>query len=340
MERLRRTSHERGGYFTRKDGDDCGYPPSELGRLVDRAILVRLRRGAFAFADDHRSWSVRQAHLVTARAVQAWLGPDYALSHDSAAVAHGLGTYGRSLDVVHVVRVGGTTSRTRNGIKRHRDTIGASDVVVVEGLRVVRAQLAVAQTLTTSDLEAGAVLASSWLSHLISDARRRGRWEWFSQDDAKEDLRNELAALGGRPGTRAAADAITIADGRCESPGEVRVLVLCWRFGIPRPDAQYEIPLEEGRAEVDFLWPTERLVVEFDGHVKYDDTDREAAQRTVWAEKRREKRITDRGYHVIRVTWEDLAPENAKRTAARLRRELARAQRLYGHLGAGSTSTQ
>jgi len=57
----------------------------------------------------------------------------------------------------------------------------------------------------------------------------------------------------------------------------------------------------------------------------------------VWAEKRRELKVRDLGYHVVRLTWADLAPENAERTAARLRRELARAQRLYGHLSVGSS---
>ncbi len=338
VERLQRIARQQGGYLTRQDGKDCGYLPSELGRLVDRGVLVRLRRGAFAVADDHATWSRRQRHLVTARAALAHLGPGYALSHDSAAAAHDLSLYGLDLDVVHVARVGGTTSRTRNGITRHRDVLEEADVVDVDGLRVVRAPLAVAQAAVASDVERGAVLVSSWISHLRSDARRRGRLEQFSQEEAKGDIRRVLASYAGRPGTRTAADAVTIADGRCESPGEVRVLVLCWRFDLPRPEMQYELSLLDGRrAEVDFLWPTQRLVVEFDGRVKYDEDGDESARATVWAEKRRELKVRDLGYHVVRLTWADLAPENAERTAARLRRELARAQRLYGHLSVGSS---
>ncbi|WP_262850399.1 endonuclease domain-containing protein [Mumia quercus] len=238
-----------------------------------------------------------------------------------------------------MARVGGTTSRTRNGIVRHRDALRASDVVDVEGIPTVRPPLAVAQAATTSEIDTGAVLVSSWISQLMSDARRRGCLEWFSQDDAKAELREVLASLGSRPGSRTAADAVTIADGRCESPAEVRVLVLCWRFSLPRPETQYELALPEGRrAEVDFLWPEQRLVVEFDGRVKYDGSGEQTGA-SVWAEKTRELKIRDLGYHVLRLTWADLAPENAERTAARLRRELVRAQRLYGHLSDGSSRT-
>ncbi|WP_372500463.1 type IV toxin-antitoxin system AbiEi family antitoxin domain-containing protein [Mumia quercus] len=67
VERLQRVAREQGGYLTRQDGKDCGYPHSELGRLVERKVLVRLRRGAFAFAEDHVTWSPRERHLVTAR---------------------------------------------------------------------------------------------------------------------------------------------------------------------------------------------------------------------------------------------------------------------------------
>jgi very-short-patch-repair endonuclease len=53
---------------------------------------------------------------------------------------------------------------------------------------------------------------------------------------------------------------------------------------------------------VDFL-VDERVVIEFDGLVKYDGHEGQAA---LAAEKRREDRLRAAGYEVIRLTWADL----------------------------------
>jgi very-short-patch-repair endonuclease len=53
---------------------------------------------------------------------------------------------------------------------------------------------------------------------------------------------------------------------------------------------------------VDLLVEGTKLVVEFDGKLKYADGDAEV----LWAEKRREDRLRRLGYTVIRVSWADL----------------------------------
>ena len=54
---------------------------------------------------------------------------------------------------------------------------------------------------------------------------------------------------------------------------------------------------------VDLLVGT-RVVVEFDGAVKYDGLD---GRRALMEEKRREERLRDAGFRILRVTWRDLA---------------------------------
>ena len=59
-------------------------------------------------------------------------------------------------------------------------------------------------------------------------------------------------------------------------------------------------------ARVDFLFRAQRVVVEFDGAVKYGGPGTQG-QLALVAEKRREDTIRRLGYVVVRLTWADLA---------------------------------
>ena len=84
--------------------------------------------------------------------------------------------------------------------------------------------------------------------------------------------------------------------------------------GFPPPVLQAELTASDGDfvARVDFLFPDERVVVEFDGETKYGDGPAEA----VIAEKWREDRIRELGYIVVRVSWSDLAYRDAAPNAS------------------------
>ena len=69
---------------------------------------------------------------------------------------------------------------------------------------------------------------------------------------------------------------------------------------------------------VDFL-VAGRVVVEFDGLLKYRGED---GPEVVVAEKRREDRLRELGYEVVRVTWDELA--HPERILARIRAALLR----------------
>ncbi|MFD1825176.1 MULTISPECIES: hypothetical protein [Mumia] len=81
------------------------------------------------------------------------------------------------LDLSHVGRVGGATSRRRNRIQIHREVLAETDVEAVDGVATARADLAVAQVMTCRPLAAGAVIASAWLASCHSEARRRSMVE-------------------------------------------------------------------------------------------------------------------------------------------------------------------
>ena len=60
-------------------------------------------------------------------------------------------------------------------------------------------------------------------------------------------------------------------------------------------------------------------MVEFDGAVKYDGAE---GREALVAEKKREDRIRELGYQVVRLTWAELADPH--RLLARIRSALAR----------------
>lgn len=343
MEALTRLARQHGGSFSAADADTLGYDGRVLSALVDQGTLVRLRRGIYTMADEHQVRSVRDAHVLATRQAVEGLGEGYAASHDSALLVHRIVTDaldlpdGRlDLDVSHVARVGGATSRRRNRIQVHREALDAADVVTVDGLATVRPELAAAQVMTCRPLAVGAVAASGWLASCRQDAHARGTA--YDEADAKATLTAVLDGLGRRPGVRTARHAVEIADGRCDSVAEVLVLLTCWQYGVPRPETQRTVDLLNGRwAEVDFLWPDVRMVLEFDGKGKYEDglapdgrVIRSGKQK-LWAEKKREDALRELRYHVVRIDWQDVLPHRRERTAARIMRELAvAASRMQG----------
>ena len=83
------------------------------------------------------------------------------------------------------------------------------------------------------------------------------------------------------------------------SEAERRFLHLLRAAGIPPTDTNVRL----GAYEVDFLWRSERLVVEVDGYA-YHST-RAAFER----DRRRDADLQALGYRVLRVTWRQLVEE-------------------------------
>ncbi|KGN42594.1 hypothetical protein N801_13650 [Knoellia aerolata DSM 18566] len=122
-----------------------------------------------------------------------------------------------------------------------------------------------------------------------------------------------------RYGAGQARAAITAVDPACESPGETRTRLILRAAGL-EVRSQVSLSDDEGFiGRVDLL-VGDRVVVEFDGAVKYDGLD---GRRALMEEKRREERLRDAGFRVVRVTWSDLARPAA--LVARVRSLLAAA---------------
>ena len=119
-----------------------------------------------------------------------------------------------------------------------------------------------------------------------------------------------LAATAAGRGCRRAEQVLLFADGRSESPGESLSRVRMHQADIVAPVLQHPIRDAGGvlLGRSDFYWDHVRTIGEFDGALKYGElapTEADLA-RVVLSEKRREQRIRDAGYNVVRWTWAEL----------------------------------
>jgi hypothetical protein len=295
---------ERKGWFTRADALAAGYSDSELRRRVRNGQWLRLSRNSYTEHRDGPSdeppWErAVRLHLLKLRMANERLG-DVVVSHQSAAVLHGLPTWGLDLARVHITRSAG---RIRSGttVAIHRSPVGPDEITETDGVRATSVERAITEVTCTTSYEVGVVLSDAALRRQLTTPDRL------------------VAGVGrhrGWRGSPAAWAAARFAAGASESVGESRLRVLMANHGLPEPQLQVEIRDENGQliGRVDFLLGT-RLIVEFDGALKYGDT-----ADAILAEKWREDRLRERGYQVIRVGWGDL--DRPTLTAARLRRGL------------------
>ncbi len=272
-----------------------------LDRLVGRGELVRVRAGVYVDGARFRSGEPVARHVMTARAMAGLLGNGYAVSHLSAVALHGLPVLRSDLGKVHLSLLRPGKPRADERLHVHA-TLPATAVVDVRGTPVVTAAVGVVQAAASAGVRAGIVAADA--------AMRSG----VTHDELATAL--DIGRLG--RGRRAAARVVSLADGRSESPGESWARLVMAEVGLPAPELQGLVHDESGAivARVDFLFRAERVVVEFDGAVKYGGPAAQG-QLALVAEKRREDTIRRLGYVVVRLTWADLA--NPERVAGLVR---------------------
>lgn len=120
---------------------------------------------------------------------------------------------------------------------------------------------------------------------------------------------------------------LVLADWRRYPPGlkvrsrlEARLLPLLTQWEVPIPRVNSRLRVGDKRYELDFFWPSHRLVVETDGGKWHDNPFAQAR------DSERNRVLRADGYEVRRITWGDL---EARPTAVRaeLRRLLAGAAR-------------
>lgn len=294
-----------GGVFTAAQASACGYARAEIDRRVRDGAWLRLRRGVFIEAVNFGTLDDAGRHVMRLRAALLQSCDANVASHITAAIVHGLPVLGTPPAVVHLTRDGANGARTESGVTHHRARLEAAEVVQIAGLPVTIAGRAVIDVARTMSFDQAVVIADAALQ---------------AGAVSPEALHECLAACAGWPGVRRAARVAKFARVGAESPGESVARIAFAREGLPPPCLQASIFDCDGLiGRVDYLWEEEKTIGEFDGRIKYD----EGGMATVYAEKRREDRLREAGYEVVRFGWTDVQ-RRPQWIAARVRAAFAR----------------
>lgn len=283
----------------------AGLDAEAIARHRRAGRLIPLTRGWYAV---RRPVDARDRHRLTAIA----LGREYAgralVSHHSALVLLDLPTFEVDLDTVHLTRLptesGSPPPRVaarRAGLVLHQPVAG---VVAPDGGVPTEAGPAAYVPAELAVVQAG--LTGTPLSTLVAAdaALHRGLV-------TPESLTAASRRLRGHTGIGPVRAVLAQADGRIESPGETVTGFVVRAMGLVL-EPQFEVATGGSRYRADFRVTGTRVLLEFDGRVKYASGD----GRVLFDEKRREDALRRAGWIVVRIVWADL------RDPATLRRRI------------------
>lgn len=309
MERWELTADEH-GVIALDDLHDAGLATRDIAALARRGHITRLARGWYAAGSPG---TAEKRHVLETRAMLRAHEGRAVASHHSGLLLLRLPTYRADLTRVRL-------SRRSTGAPRTRAALSLGRCVPAEALgsdAVVPALAVVQHGISSGPLSA--LVAADAALH--------------SGQTTRAELARAVGWVSGHPRTAMVGGFVDLADGRRESPGETR---LAHVLHLMRLSVTPQFAVEDGdfKAVVDFVVDGEAVVLEFDGRVKYgrsaDEPDpygqrREPGQ-VLWGEKRREDRLRELGYEVVRVIWSDLDDPAAlaRRIASAIRRARAR----------------
>lgn len=279
------------------------YLKSEIAARLRTGHWEMVRPGAYIAAlEGHEEFDRRRLRrLAAAAAIVDKSRADVLLSHETAALVHGLPMVGCGR--THLVQPFPGGQRDAADVARHFVEVPEAHRTERHGLPVTTLERTVIDCARTLARPEGLVIADAAL-HAGAD---------------RATCEQMIEALAGRSGVVAARWVLAHADGGAESPGESWTRFLILEAGLPRPSTQVPVETRRGVFWGDLGWRRERVVVEFDGRAKYEA--KGSASRAVLAEKQRQEAIEAEGWVVVRASVSDLrSPEPF---LSRLRRALA-----------------
>ncbi|HEX7300526.1 MAG TPA: DUF559 domain-containing protein [Solirubrobacteraceae bacterium] len=238
--------------------------------------LHRLHRGVYAVG-----------HAVLRREGR-WLaavlacGPGALLSHVSAAAHWGLLQSEATLIDV-------TASPSRRGvpgIRLHRSrSLIARDTTSHEGIPVT--------TIPRTLLDLAAIVAAHRLERALAQAERLRLYDGKAIEDV-------IGRANGHRGTTALTRATAREPKFTRSDLEAWFLALVREAGLDEPEVNFSLTApDHPRIEVDFCWPSHRLIVELDGW----ETHRTRA--AFEHDRARDAALQAIGWRVVRFTWRE-----------------------------------
>jgi len=297
------------GAFTAADVRRAGVDPAVVTSALRRGEWQRLRRGIYVartVLEEAGRRGGAERHRLDCAAVLLSLGGRPAVSHGSAARLHSL-----------VLPRGTSDDVTLTDEGQWRRGRGYS--VMCAGLPAHRVRVDGPFRVTTP----ARTLVDCAREWALEDAVVAMDAALHADSVGLADLRTAVLEATHWYGISRAAQAVSLADGRAESPLETRGRMRILGSGLPRPELQVDVYGPSGfLARVDAWYEDAAVAIEFDGLVKYADPygGRSPAQ-VLWEEKRREDALRDLGIRFVRIVQDDLGVRWSAR-ADQLRRLL------------------
>lgn len=272
-----------------------GYHDKAITRLVQRGELVRIRQGAYTFAEHWRLLDAEARHVLLCRAVLRRARKPTLLTGPSAARVLEVPVWDLG-DDVHVNSLDRKADRRNAGRRPHRGDLRVEDTTIRAGLPITAGTRTALDIIEITDEEHALVVIDGLL---------------HKDETTIPLLERRAVGMGHDPGSLSVPVVLMHADGRHESAGETRTAWMLRQALLPRPEPQYKIRDRSGRivARVDFAWPELKVFLEFDGKEKYLRHRRkgESVADCVLREKSREELICGlTGWRCIRIVWADL----------------------------------
>ena len=266
------------GLVTRAQLCEHGMPPAAVDSRVRARRLRQLHRGVYR---------VGPLVVTRARELAALLacGPHACISHGSAGFLWQLMPDPSDDMPVEISLAQGHRGR-RPAIRVHRVSLHADEVTTLDCIRLT--------TLSRTLVDLAAMLDRRGLERVLAQAERVRQLD-------RSKLQDYVASCAGRPGVPLLRSLICdeIGPAFTRSEAESRFLALMRKAELPAPETNVRV----GEYEVDFLWRSERLVVEVDGIAYHSSSG------SFESDRRRDARLTACGLTVVRVTWNQIVRE-------------------------------
>lgn len=289
--------------FTASQAYRAGFSKAAVRQRLSTGEWVALRNGVYVARSALTHAPDSCQHALHVAALLAVLRCDAVAAAMSAARIWGLDTIGAWPPELTLATGPETSYKRRDGyVLRPTRTLDGHRAQRYDTPVTSPARTVVDLARTLPSLDAVVVADSALRQHLVTPP----------------ELDDVLAECRGWRGVRRASQVLPFADPHAESALESVSRVAMHRHGLPMPRTQAVI----GRARVDFLWEQYGVIGEADGLGKYLSDGRRSTTDIVRAEKRREERLFDLGYEVVRWGWDEAM--NSDRLAARLRAAFGR----------------
>lgn len=263
----------------------AGLTRDQVRQLHRCGSWQRLLRGCFVPNAELSDSALRRARI---RAAAVSLGPGAFAVLDTALELHGIGGLRRTPQVHVSVPV--DRPRPQRALAPwlivHQVTVGPGDVAEVTGVRATSPLRTVSDVILRVDrYPAVSVLDSALNQDRVTPAQ----------------LALIPGLIRGRRGAVAARCHLAEADGRAQSPLETRTRLRCVDGRVPPDTLQLEVRDDDGYllGIGDLGWRGPRVIAEADGR------DAHGTPEAAFADRRRQNRLVNAGWTILRFTWLD-----------------------------------